>query len=534
MGKITVRREVYTEGNIEDVYFLGKNIDISSNISGIAVDVEKIGKNKFLISKSGLEFRYELLEAQLDNKEVMISYSSELRHPKFLPSLFNYVKITGKHKAEGVLLSGKAIFNVGILGSFFVNVVFRSTLDDLGDSFWKGVRKSVETFNEDPVKSKSQVTDEQWKRIKDYLSKSRIRQKEKKYATLTFTPVNNSSYIRLATPVKQKVKKGEITSKDINKEFSNSFNNLVDLATKIGRGKGETNQNYNSEIDFYSKMVKLGSKLYSDYLPQEVRANLTSTLDYPEDIYIAIEAEGRDSNLPWEFLHDGNDFLCLLTPIIRVPSVPKKSQTNFSLKKVLIFAPHKYEKRQNLPKVLEESKAIYNMLSKESELEPVLIKGKKATKENLLNRLKTDEFSCLHFSGHSEYHPNAPQTSFLRTSGGGRIRVDKLALNFSKGSPFELVFLNSCLSGKGSIDDATGLAASFVKNGVPTAVGNQFIISDKSAAELAKSFYQNLLKNHDYGEALRKARLRVGQISNWDDPAWAAPVLYTDVQKYNT
>lgn len=530
MGKITIKREGHAEGDLEGLVFIYKHPDISTILADNPLKIYKQSEGRYIVKSTGMEFKANLVETKLEEDKARISYSAELSKPSWLPSTSIFFQLEGKQEGDLVVSSGKATVSAGRLSIFLLNTILRPALDAVGDAVWSIGKKAGARIQEDPESCIKKLPPEKQKILKNYLKKKKKSQKAKHTATLSVTPVSEYSHIRFTTSVpRHRSYSDKVPSEEVNHNLSHSFNALIGLATRYGRGVEEDIQSDKKDKDFYGRMIKLGNKLYSEYLPEKVKSYLTSTLDHQEDKQIAVEAEGRDSNLPWEFLHNGDDFLCLLSPLIRVPAESASSSSKANLDKVLIFAPHQYKGEEDLPQVQKESRAIYEMLKEETDLDPHLLSGTDATKDTLFNQLEGGEFSCLHFSGHSKYDSDYPRSSCLLTSDGGKIMVDDLA-RLSKKTKLELVFLNSCLSGKGSLDEVTGLSASFVRNGVPAAIGNQFIISDRSAAELAKSFYQNLLNKYGYAESLRRARIRVGRFSNWEDPAWAAPVLYSDIR----
>ena len=191
--------------------------------------------------------------------------------------------------------------------------------------------------------------------------------------------------------------------------------------------------------------------------------------------------------------------------------------------------------RRDLDNIREETENLVKSIKKE--LEEVKIKevsDQQATKENVIRELETGKYQVLHYSGHSGYNPEDPGQSYLllcrenRHMEESKLIADELARLSVEGN-LRLVFLNSCYSGKsGGLDEGVmGLADSFVRAGVPFVIGMMWRITDDGGLLLAKEFYRQLMKTKDPIGALSKARIVVGYVFNWEDPTWAAPVIYT-------
>ncbi|WP_347353653.1 CHAT domain-containing protein [Intrasporangium sp.] len=75
---------------------------------------------------------------------------------------------------------------------------------------------------------------------------------------------------------------------------------------------------------------------------------------------------------------------------------------------------------------------------------------------------------------------------------------------------------------------AQGLGSAFVYGGAQACVGSLWPVFDDTAAELAATFYDELIGNRQrVGEALRQARRRSHDVRH-DTITWAAYALYGD------
>ena len=181
----------------------------------------------------------------------------------------------------------------------------------------------------------------------------------------------------------------------------------------------------------------------------------------------------------------------------------------------------------DLENVEIEGKTVLNSIKNLPRVKTKLLCGDDASKENVIEAIKSGEYQAIHYSGHSNFEERSPGTSYLLMKHGRHLMADDLA-RLSKENDLRLVFLNSCLSAATRIDlfQITGLASAFVKTGVPYVIGMRWSVTDKGATLLSQEFYKELISTKDPVEALRKSRIYVGHRTDWKDPAWAAPVIY--------
>ena len=96
-----------------------------------------------------------------------------------------------------------------------------------------------------------------------------------------------------------------------------------------------------------------------------------------------------------------------------------------------------------------------------------------------------------------------------------------------------LVVLNSCLSAVVIPTEFGNIARAVVRQGVPYALGMQFVLLDDAALEISKTLYQHLLQGRSIEEAVRRVRRAVEQNTTLHHPQWIAgiPVLYTHLRE---
>jgi len=291
----------------------------------------------------------------------------------------------------------------------------------------------------------------------------------------------------------------------------------------------------------------LGDMMYRIFMSDQMQSYIYET---PCSLTITT----NDLILPWELMSykdkansDTDKFLCLERPIARMPmgsyfprryrSSREKGKPNF----LLIYA----DPKGNLPFAKKEVQRIHDSL-KESWKDHVDIKivsQEQATGRALNEALRKDTYDVIHFAGHAFFNEEDGDLSGLLLHADGNEKGKEeyfLAQKIRRlldGRP--LVFLNACESGFTANENeaqraglylqkpAEGLASAFIYGGAVGCVGSIWPIYDEPAAEFAVHFYDNVLKGHMIGQAMRLARRKIKE-SYPNQITWAAYVLYGD------
>jgi len=362
-------------------------------------------------------------------------------------------------------------------------------------------------------------------------------------ALLDVIPVGENSRVNLEVSGKRpRLIHYNIASAEMRQRLIEQWQHIVSAAsnfTGISRGADKTSSaNLNAVGQrFYADGINIGRLLYSSYLSEEVHGYLTSNIDQGALIRLWLTTEGDDAIVPWELMHNGDDYLCLRLPFARTVSHLATEETRDVFPSGLLVVGSTGE--GTLSHVGSEIEAIRTGLENSK-----LLKGKVnlrvlltpyATKESVISELETGQYQVLHFAGHSVHEKTEPHLSYLLMDGGRRILADELA-RLSLAGKVRVVLLNSCASGSFSNSGANtiGLVHAFAAAGVPYAIGMAWEISDRGGMVLAKEFYEQFFTSFDPVESLRIARVKTGTAFDWNDPAWAAPVLYAPLTKQTT
>lgn len=282
------------------------------------------------------------------------------------------------------------------------------------------------------------------------------------------------------------------------------------------------------------KFRELGQVMFAVVLPMPIREQLRK-LDEPLTILT------DDPSLPWEILHDDEEFLALKLPISRQLIVQDQMSSLLSLTSVvetkfsaLIIA----DPTDDLPGARNEGETLRDFFQEYGECDYLV--GNKADSNNIQRHLIRKPYSIIHYCGHVDYDPN----ELLSTM---RLHKSRLSphdvLPTFQGNP--VVFLNACYSdfrvaSKVTSSRIEGLARteSFAhafmlgsEKGIATSViGAMWQIPDEpeeAGRKFSKTFYKYILQGESIGEALRKSRCMARECK-WGPMVWGPYILYGD------
>ncbi len=229
------------------------------------------------------------------------------------------------------------------------------------------------------------------------------------------------------------------------------------------------------------------------------------------------------STLPWEFLHDGEDFLVARRDVLisRMPSKMKRinSPPLESVLRMLVIVsapqdqsctPLDAEKERD--RILQAVDKLYVQQKMEVDFTD------DATFETIQSYLNEKDYNIVHFTGHGTEVDGQGflilENEDLTANGvGNQAIADLLA-----GRGIRLVVLSACQS--------ADLADKLVRKGVPAVVAMQYSILDSSATGFAYAFYQALAGGRAIDLSLTEARLAMRNAKGSNKIDFATPVLY--------
>jgi tetratricopeptide (TPR) repeat protein len=270
-----------------------------------------------------------------------------------------------------------------------------------------------------------------------------------------------------------------------------------------------------------------GLELYGKVVAGELKSFLQKELQESKDgVRLSLQfAKGAQtlSDLPWEFLHDGEDFLVARPKILlsRLPSgsdLIQSAPLETILRMLVVIsapsgpgcAPLDTEKERD--RIMQAVDRLYAQRKLEVDFTD------DATFETIQSYLNEKDYHIVHFTGHG-----------VEKDGQGFLALenDDLSLSLADNQAVadlfadrgvRLVVLSACQS-----DD---LARRLAARGVPAALAMQYSIHDSSATRFAFSFYQALAAGRAVDRSLTEARLAMRNAEGGNNVDFATPVLY--------
>jgi hypothetical protein len=234
--------------------------------------------------------------------------------------------------------------------------------------------------------------------------------------------------------------------------------------------------------------------------------------------------------LPWEFMFDGSEYLCLWrnTSVVRYPElrqpIPMLRVAPPLRVLGMIVNPTGYGPL-NVEAEKHELEVALRDLRKRGLVELHWVKGQ--TRKDLQDWMRKGPWHVFHFIGHGGFDTMADQGTIVLADAAGqpdpRPAIDLARL--LDHSSLRLVVLNICDSAKGSEHDTfSSTANSLMERNIPAVLAMQYEISDPAATEFSRTFYKTLADGFPVDTAVSEARK--GMLKSKDTFEWVTPVLH--------
>lgn len=278
-------------------------------------------------------------------------------------------------------------------------------------------------------------------------------------------------------------------------------------------------------IDQWRNETKtIGKATFQYYLPERAQSFVRNRQD------LAIQLSTDWTDIPWELLHDGREFLCLSRPIARKPKMLREPREHSphqgSLRALIIGDP-----TDDLSDAKAEARAVARLLEQADVKTDLLLGSEQATAAAFSLKLVTGSYDLIHYAGHGYFETGPSHLSGLKFA-DGPFFAEELERGLSSRA---FVFLNTCEATETKTQHSTagfhgkfieGLATSVLLGGAAGCLGPMCNIGDTIAKNFALAFYRYILDGESLGEAVRQARTEV-QTEEFD--TWAPWVLYGDL-----
>jgi len=282
------------------------------------------------------------------------------------------------------------------------------------------------------------------------------------------------------------------------------------------------------ETELLPQLVAAGRSIWVDLLP----AFLKQRLEEAAVRNLVLHLDRQLLGIPWELLHDGEEFLGRRFRIGRLVSL--EGEASRPLQRIL-RAPLSMlivaDAGGDLPAARREASELADALDGVSPFGRVTVLSGDV---NL--RTFRDEFGradVLHWAGHAHAGRGAHDGLALHDGVFTAAMADQVRgrVDFPG-----LVFLNGCgshdgtarLAGGAEVDGLSGLAGALLLGGTRHVVGTLWDVRDEVARHFALAAYRELQRSGTIGGALAAAREAL--VARWgeDSLLWASHVLYGD------
>jgi len=224
-----------------------------------------------------------------------------------------------------------------------------------------------------------------------------------------------------------------------------------------------------------------------------------------------------ESTIPWELLHDEEQFFALRYDLGRQSVVASRifrSPQTREISRVLLIA----DPLGDLPQAREETMQLLEWFERRGARCTVLAQSQ-ANLQGVLLEMKNGAYDLLHYSGHVVIDPRSQEAALVLDS---EQRLDERTIRgVLRGAVPAVIFVNGCASAH----HVSSVCSAFMIAGSQLVVGTLYRVSEQTARQFAELFYDRILAGTPAGRAIRESRELLG---TRPDATWASFVLYGD------
>ncbi|MBW2308677.1 MAG: CHAT domain-containing protein [Deltaproteobacteria bacterium] len=302
------------------------------------------------------------------------------------------------------------------------------------------------------------------------------------------------------------------------------------FCTRVVELVGRTDRSGRVARSTLKELEGLGRHFYEAFLPKGVRQSLAQT----RAKNLVVDVDDQLIQIPWELLHDGQQFLCMRFSMGRVVSTRQEAtegvfQPSGDTMRMVIFS----DPKGDLEAAASEGILIEEELHKKAPDLHIIRRTGNVT----IPQVRTDlgQFHIVHYAGHADYDLVDPSLGGWMLKDGKLWSRDIASLGGTGQMP-GLVFSNACQSGQTEewrVDPyhsvrIYGLANAFLLAGVRHYIGTFWEVLDRSSSAFAAEFYAQLAEKKSVGESLREARGQYARKHGEESVVWSSYVLYGD------
>jgi len=238
-------------------------------------------------------------------------------------------------------------------------------------------------------------------------------------------------------------------------------------------------------------------------------------------------------HVPWEYLHDGDDFLALSgrARLTRKPiglgEIPAIKSPQ-PLRLLVVVSSPNGQPELNSEKEIGKIQEVLDPARRKGYLEIQF--EEIATLSNIRSKIRHFQPHILHYTGHGGKLPFTNETYLACEDDDGEVRPlfgDDLRRITQDSDSLQLVVLSGCMTAQTQHQDALkGVGTALLQDSLPAVLAMQYSILDESGIEFASKFYEELSKGSSLLEAVNEVRLRLYELRGKDRADWGLPALY--------
>jgi hypothetical protein len=528
------------------VDFIITNVDILSALTAAPLRAVRIEEGKYTAKVFGVTLRMEIIQHDNSESKGVVRTLSDIRLPFGLGTTHTIAKYT--YCAVDESTTSLDLYLTFELTTFAMRTYASYRRNDI-DRYLNAVCQNVETaaslLGSGDKAAFSSLDQQQQNRVADFrrkLSRGAFHLPSRESQTLgTIRAVTTPDSMVIAAEAKMP-DRHIVSAQEVVKFGEDSYAGLLDGTRKLAainnravRARGEPTESTET-VEFRQAAFEFGNAFYSRVCSGQLMNVVPVIVSQGQSAILRLTVDGRAEELPWEALHDGQEFLALKVRFSRCVTSIHDSDIPASVWESAGILLVGSDSRGDLPGAEIEVENIGKILQNAGLSNMEVLMGSNANRANLVQALQSRSFNILHFSGHSMFDAEHPWQSFLELGDESRFYLHELGAlcqGSRKGAVMNLVFLNSCQSARVGQDRVTGRQLSMCKTwretGVSNVIGMLWNVEDDAAVQVGSTFYQSLIANPQMGpeEAMRQTRNKVATDRAWADGSWLAPVLYT-------
>ncbi len=284
---------------------------------------------------------------------------------------------------------------------------------------------------------------------------------------------------------------------------------LLNLASRLVRGTGSTKPDFGQ---FEALAGVLAHRIFPGELLQVLRES-SGTLK--------LSVDGQLQGIPWEWLHDGEEYLCHRFHIGRIQGTPAPRQDRDSETAMLVIISNP---GGDLRAALSEGRELVKNLDRGGVFKARLMVN--PTVEEVVRNFNLVPY--VHYIGHMHeiQCENGPVPAWKLRNGS--FGIPEIRACLSGVVRVRLVFSNSCPGSAADPVRSLAWPQALGQEKVPAVISTIMDLPDQSAGTVSAGFYEDLASGVPVGEALARSRERTRTLLGKHNITWLLHVLHGD------